>query len=98
MPGAPTCSQSTADLRSVSMLHDVVCAWICLHAVVYCIDPQDKHLPAVRAMLSHQVWEAQCKDEVLHRFSLTGQTAVIAGLFFGDWLPALSEAVGESGF
>lgn len=52
-------------------------------------------------MFAGKTWEANNKAYVhsmrLGKKSLKGKIIAIAGLFFGDWLPELSEAAGESG-
>ena len=57
-------------------------------------------------MLHRREWEASCKDIVRSGkyrpygasadapLALHGSLVAVAGLFFGDWLPVLSRAVG----
>jgi len=83
------------------MRHRTNCSWVCVNMLAHCVPPSTMHStyhPAsIRAMLKGHEWEGDCKAHVRDSFRLNGTLAVVAGLFYGDWLPVLSEAVGEGG-
>ena len=93
-------------LTSVANKYDVNCWWFCMRGILHCIDPFTTRTPAARTMLHRQEWEASCKDIVRSGkyrpygasadapLALHGSLVAVAGLFFGDWLPVLSTAVG----
>ena len=56
------------------------------------------HTPVATFLRSHIVWEEECKRWVESQASdLAASSVAIGGLFFGDWLPTLSRAVGVHG-
>jgi FkbM family methyltransferase len=92
-----SCMSSPGELAAFAGIQNVKCSWICIPPIVYCIDPRHKHLPAVQDTLAGTVWEGECKRYVLDHLRLEGTAVAVAGLFFGDWLPPLSRAVGPNG-
>ena len=107
MPIAETaCSTHlTSELSDIAQRFNVSCTWVCLPAddargAPHCIDATNPyHAPAVRSILHGVPWEGACKHHVVRRMApaLRGTAAAVAGLFYGDWLPVLSKAVGEDG-
>jgi FkbM family methyltransferase len=60
----------------------------------YCVPKRSLHRPACQAVLNGAVWE-QDTIELMCRLSV-GRDIIHAGTFFGDFLPALSKAVGPT--
>ena len=61
----------------------------------YCVPRSSAHRPAARAILSGEVWEPDTLDFMMQN---AGDGDIVhAGTYFGDFLPALAEAVGARG-
>ena len=77
------------------------CDWRIHNGFWYCLPPDAwlrKSQPPVRAYRRGEEWEKASKDVVRALRPLFLNTiAVTAGLYFGDWLPILSAAVGRGG-
>ncbi len=61
----------------------------------YCVPRTSMHRPAARTVLAGEVWERATLDYLL-KCCTTGDV-VHAGTYFGDFIPALSAAVCDSG-
>jgi FkbM family methyltransferase len=59
----------------------------------YCVPESSRHRPASAAILSNEVWEPLTIDFM--QSECRGGDLVHAGTFFGDFLPALSQALAE---
>ncbi|QGM21413.1 FkbM family methyltransferase [Spiribacter sp. 2438] len=59
----------------------------------YCVPASSFHRPAAKAILAGKVYEPNTVDYL--RANCGGRDVVHAGTFFGDFLPALSQAVGS---
>lgn len=57
----------------------------------YCVPASSRHRPAAEAILDGEVWEAETLEFLTSNCG--GGDIVHAGTYFGDFLPALSQAV-----
>lgn len=95
--------------RGVGRLNEIAtrlranCTWACVRSDLYCLPIAYAHRPVVRQQMNAAVhaneteFEGTCKRLVRQRYDLAGMVAVTAGLFYGDWIPALAKAVGPNG-
>ena len=60
----------------------------------YAVPIASEHRPVPQAILRGEVWEPETLDFILTH--LDGKSVVDAGTYFGDFLPALSAAVGQA--
>lgn len=83
------------------MPSESTCKWHHHQASWYCLPPDQwsqRSQPPVRAYVAGGEWEKDGKDIVRRlRPLFSGSIVVTAGLYFGDWLPMLSAAVGPGG-
>jgi len=69
------------------------CLFACNDHGAYCVPRTSSHRPAARRILAGAVWEPETL-ELLCR-EAAGGDVIHAGTYFGDFLPALSRAVGS---